>query len=269
MVGCVNSNMFHSSTAYPCFWSTHSYGRYTKGGLAKSKPSEFAEWKKRNIGFFEGKKAFIIPFKKDPRWAKLERVISINVKDNEGNTVELQPKQRYIICIDPKSPYAGNMYNDDNPGIITLKLVLSVIARIIHIVCKIFYHLFIGWIVAIAQGVKAKESSKEIGERVWRHFADVIRTEIYETTMMLAAIAAPIVVPCKPTLAYDLRAFTGDLSHQLYWGKRFEIPVDMTPCMRREANIMDFEKNEQIVLKDRFYEDETNPTLVALDNKLQ
>jgi hypothetical protein len=63
---------------------------------------------------------------------------------------------------------------------------------------------------------------------------------------------------------------TAELTHELCWGKRYDMLIDLNPCMLRVGNLIDFDRTTQYLkYKDIYqYEDETSYMMVALDNKL-
>lgn len=263
----------HVLTAFPGIWSERSYDRVDSHDLIKSKPSEFFEWVKVQP---QSIKQLIHPCKKDNRWAIVERVGRIFVEvDPHGRPLDepyiQEIRQRFVLCKAPRSSHAGNLYNDDPKWGIYIKFGLSALARPVHLLAKTAYHLFqLGAIRGLIRGVQTREKTSLIMQRVLRSEMNIIRTPIYEIAMEIVALVALVSSPFKATLLYDFRAFTGQLSHELFWGKRLSLPADLTPCMRRIGNVIDFGRNKQRILEDSpiDYEDPANPLLVALDNKL-
>lgn len=229
-------------TAYPGVWSENSYSRFRPQNYPKSKPSEFGNfW---NHLSEEKKKAFT-PCKGDKRWARF-----VNAEK--------------VVCIDPKHFAAGNCYNDDSTSLIYLKFAMSTLARPLYLVVKTIYHITVGWIKAIVDGVRHKEPAKKIAERVIRQLADIVRTPIYVVAITVVGIAGLIAAPFKMTLMYDIRAVIGRLSHEMFWGARKRV-LDMNTCMRRELNIVDWTKQRQLQFKrvDESYNQLLDPELVA------
>lgn len=267
---------FHTLTAFPGIWSERSYDRYKPLPYKKAKSSHFKEFLTRHPALQKD----IKPIDKDAAWAFLERSRNIETRTlPEKDFVKTDRKlsQRYLICIDPKSRYAGNIYNDDTRKVLAYKFFMIILGRPFHFIAKLVYHISLAaLIVAIVQGVKKNETAADVGQRVFRSLMGIVRTPIYEVVLLIVALVALIVAPFKTALLYDFRAFTGKLSHEFYWGRRHEMLVDLNPCMRRVGNIMDFEKTEQKPKTQTngqqewqvAYEDTSDPVLTALDNKL-
>lgn len=287
----VKSTWAQTFTAFPGAWSEAKYARFNPpSSLKKSKPQEYAEWVARQPASVT---RYLKPLKGNPRFAVLNRPVKILYGfDKEGKKIPLKkPKkylQKYVVSIDPKSDYAGNIYNTDKKIVLYFKFFLSFIARPVHLIVKTCYHLLlIGVIVEIAEEIKRKIAEKKaleegktppprpidkaagtLGQRVVRSLVDIFRTPLYDTVMIIVALTALLVAPFSPGLLYDFRAYTGKLTKELFWGAKHDLPISLTPCMYREANIMDFEKNLQKTNKGKYveYQDVNNRTLTVLDN---
>jgi hypothetical protein len=250
-------------TAFPGIWSERDYDQFQPQAYAKSKPSEFAGWYGRQPQVL---KRLITPLKADARWAVIEYITQVWEENEIRN---LNPK-RYILCIDPKSSFAGNLYriSGGNKKLgLYRKFALSAVWRPFHTMAKTLYHAaMIGVAIAIFDSLRKKSSPKILCQRVVRTLVDIVRTPLYETILTIVALTAVISAPFQPTLLYDFRALTAQLTHELHWGKRYSPPMNLTPCMARVANIMDCEKWERRQYKNICYMDPNNPTLVALEN---
>lgn len=276
-------------SALPGAWPEQSYARFNPPNrLKKAQGKEYATWaahQPRSV------MRNLKPLKYNPRFAQMDRVVKVRFEDGVNLATPVVHKQRYVVCIDPKSDHAGNIYNTDSKIILYFKFFLSLIARPVHLIVKTGYHLlFIGVFRAIADHAKNKKAEKaalvdpnvklskkpedkaagSLGQRVVRSLVDIVRTPLYELIMIIVTLTALITAPFCPTLLYDFRAFTGHLTKELFWGAKYDMPVNLTPCMYRIGNIMDFEKNASLQRPDKddkvVYADPTNPTLVALDN---
>lgn len=257
-------------TAFPGVHSRNTYADFASKGHKKSEPQQFASWLEKHKGLI-GRE--IKPCKEDPtRWAKIEWVSKLIINDPVTHQKKIINKRDFrVVCVDPKSKHAGNIYN--NYGKFPIYGILcqtALLWRPVHLVAITIYHLAAGWFVAIIQGKLAHETAKEIALRVVREFVDVIRTPLYCTILLVVQITAVLVTPFKPILIYDFRALIDELSNELYWGKRYGTPgfIDLVPCQRRITNIMDFEINRQTprYLKKIEYQDLSKPLFVGLDN---
>lgn len=254
-------------TACPGVWKARAYDRFGPSRYQKSDPSEFKEWWAQQP---DSVKKIIHPYKTDARWAKIQHLFNTVVRDSQGTILERKPfEQQYVICIDAESEYAGNFYNDDSLRVIYLKFFLSACIRPFHLIAKTIYFLSLAaFIKAIVNGVKKKEKGKALALRLIRPIVDIVRTPLYGLVLMVVAIGALIISSFKPTLLYDCRALTGRLLHELYWSRRPALGSDLTPCMRRLGNLMDYEKNLQWAKNPRLeYPNPENPLLVALENR--
>lgn len=246
-------------TACPGVWSDTDYRRFHKQHYKKADKDFGAWW----AGQDDSITSLITPCK-DPRWG----IIRANVTLTDAKTdTSYQIKRKFVICLDSKSDYAGNIYNPDSKLGIYCKIFQSVLARPVHMVIKTLYHAtLIGVARAIFNGIKKDKPIKEISKSVVRNLCDIVRTPIYETALLVLSVAGLLAAPFNPVLVYDFRATIGQLSNELNWGKRYDLFINLTPCMLRLANIMDFELNKQNLYVNYVYSDESNPTLVALEN---
>jgi hypothetical protein len=265
------STWVQTFTAYPGVWPEKAYARLHPEKRQKAEPEEYAAWIQRQP---KNVKRIFKPCPGNPRYARIERIVKLNLSPEQPPVTY---KHRCIVCIDPKSEHAGNIYNSDSKLLLYWKFFLSTLARPVHLVVKTLYHLsLIGVAKIIFEGIKKGENPKDLGQKIVRSLADIVRTPLYELVMTIVSAVALLVAPFQPTLLYDFRSFTGKLSNELFWGraKKADMPVNLTPCMSRVVNIMDFEKNpdrQRILIdengNDRIqYRDKTNLTLVALDN---
>jgi len=208
----------------------------------------------------------------DKKWAEIictRKFLRENNPEGAPEKVAFDRKRyRLIICIDPKSKYAGNIYGDDTSLELRAKFLGLTIWRAYHAVGKVFYHVVIGIAFEIFEGLYNKEPPKEISKRVVKQIVDVFRTPYYEALLGGAALVAVIGGIFKKTLLYDCRAFSGYQLNQLFRGERSD--WDGSPCMRRIVNIMALEKpdpkNRQKLQDDTYYKHPDNLTLVGLSN---
>lgn len=248
-------------TACPGVWSDADYRSLHQSTYKKADAKNFGSWWQNQENSVT---SLVTPCKKDPRWGIIRHAAT--VKSEAG---PFPSKRKYVICLDPQSEYAGNIYYADHKLEIYSKIFFSVLARPFHMGLKTLYHAsLIGVVRAIFKGICEDRPIKEIGKSIVRNLIDVVRTPIYEVALIVISIAGLLAIPFSPVLAYDFRAQIGQLSNELYWDRRYELFIDLTPCMRRRANIMDFELNHQKIHKKYVYSDESNPILVALENGL-
>lgn len=280
------STWVQTFTAFPCAWSESKYARFNpKPKYIKSKPSEYGSWAAKQPN---NVMCHLKPSKTNPRFAVLKRPVKIFFEENEkGAMVPLaEPKvyrARFVVAIDPKSCYAGNIYNTDSKIVLYIKFFLSTIARPIHMVAKTCYHLFlIGVIKEIGKEIKQQIAEKKaleegkvlekekpvdkaagtLGQRIVRQLVDIFRTPLYETIMTIVSLTALITAPFSPGLLYDFRAFTGKLTKELFWGAKHDMPVNLTPCMYRVGSVVDLDRNSKEVAD----KGQNNRTLKILDH---
>lgn len=246
-------------TSCPGVYSATDYNRFNRTQrVTKADPKNFDTWRK---GQPKEVINLVTPCK-DPRWGKIHyesKRISIGVEKTSSST--------YVICLDSKSEYAGNIYMGEPKHEIYVKIFCSAILRPVHMAGKFLYHAtLIGVARVVLMGILEKKPAKQIGKSVVRNLVDIVRTPIYETALLIVSLVALVVIPFSPKLTYDFRAALGSLSNELYWSRRYEFGIDLTPCMRRRANVMDFEQRWQRTKKGVIYRDENNLVLRALDN---
>lgn len=265
-------------TAYPGIWSEREYQADffppTQFNI-KADPSDFAAWLPAQS---DATKNILVPFKEDSRWGKVCRIKkqvfyfdkdnkSVNQEDPEGHTQVIKMKQDYVICLDPKSPFAGNIHNNDSKLLIYFKLFESLCFRPIHTVGYTLYNLtLVHTAVIIFNGIKDKKPANETLQKVVCSLADIVRTPIYGTAILIVTIAALLSAPFHPTLVYDFRAVIARLNREFGWGEKNGLH-DFTCCFQPHVNIMEYTLNEQKFIDGILYEDRTNPVLVGLDNK--
>jgi hypothetical protein len=287
------STWVQTFTAFPGAWSEEKYARFNPPSkLKKSLLKEYGDWAARQP---KSVMCCLKPSKGNPRFAVMDRPVKMRFGfAADGSKAPLdKPKvyrQRNVVSIDPKCDYAGNIYNTDKKIILYFKFFLSFLARPVHLIIKTAYHLFlIGVFVAIAKELKSKKGEKAalkkgelasavpkpidkaagtLGQKVVRSLVDIFRTPLYELVMTIVSLTAILTAPFSPGLLYDFRCFTGQLTRELFWGAKYDMPVNLTPCMYRVGNIMDFEKNPQSASQAELvvYKDPSNRTLTALDN---
>lgn len=255
-------NFTHIFTACPGVWSAADYQGFHKTSYKKADPKNFRMWWSNQEASIT---SLVTPCKKDSRWG----VIRLNVtKKKDGKTTLIQRK--YVICLDLQSDYIGNLYYADSKLAIYGKIFFSILSRPVHLLAKMVYHAaFIGFTRAIIKGIHKNKPIKEICKSAVCNLVDIVRTPIFEVALVVISLAGLLAIPFNPMLAYDFRAAIGQLSHELYWGKKYHLFIDLTPCMRRRVNIMDLELNRQKIKDEYIYSDESNPTLVALENNLK
>lgn len=278
----VMSTWLQTFTALPGLWSTDAYARFNPASsVKKAKPSEYAKWVARQP---KSVKHLLTPSKCNQRFACMDRRVPILLN---GRKIY---HQRHVIAIDPKSEYAGNIYNTDKKIVLYIKFFMSFLARPIHLVVKTCYHLFfIGVFATIAKEVKNRKIDEKalknpkrldavpkpidkaagtLGQRVVRSLVDSFRTPLYETIMTIVALVALFTAPFSPGLLYDYRCFTEKLTKELFWGAKYDMPKNLTPCMYRVGNIMDFEKKVQPADLSHLvvYKNPNNRVLTAFDN---
>lgn len=231
--------------AFPGVLTADAYDRLRPQRFEKARAADFDSWWKARP---DSVRRLVSPCKGDPRWGKIQ----VLFPSKDPNIASLS--FYHVICLDPKSSHAGNIYYDEGKAWIYFKLFISALWRPLHLVAKTIYHLsLVGVARGIAKGVRRHESKEEIAKRAVRSLLDIVRTPVYETALIIIGLVAPLIAPFKSTLLYDFRALTGELSHELYWGKRYPwckkgpcdgFLVDLTPCMRRLINIQDIEKTK-------------------------
>lgn len=260
----MSGSWIQTFTAFPGIWS--SYDAFHRQKYAKASPSHFAKWYSKQDQCVIKR---IRPLKQDPRWAILKCTADIWA-DKAASTLYAKPHVRkYVICIDPKSCYAGNiyLYEQNSKLVIYSKFAMSIPWRPIHLVAKTFYHLaLIGVAKAIFNQIKQKENLSNFSKRIVRTLMDTLRTPLYESILLIIAIVTLVSVPFKPTLIYDLRALTAQITTELNWGARLDMPYNMTPCMLRVGNIMNYELNPQHQKKNPNINYPENITLAGLAN---
>lgn len=263
-------------TAYPGIWSEQEYQKdFHPSIYKKADHSQFATWCQDQPVATQN---LFTPFEGDSRWGKVSRTfykeVYFNNKDKvvpqedpEGSKRVTTTHQRYTICLDPNSRFSGNFYHNDAKIELYIKFLASAIFRPVH---TVFYTLYnatlIHAAVIIFEGIKEEKPANEILQKVVCSLADIVRTPVYEVAILIVTVAGLLLAPFHPELMYDLRAVVGRLNRELGWGKR-EGLHDFMPCMQPLGNVMEFTLNDQLIQQNKWYEDVTNPVLVALDNR--
>lgn len=165
-------------------------------------------------------------------------------KDGADVDVEIKNPLGKVVCLDPSSPFAGNMYTNESKLAIYTKLWLTLIVRPIHIVAHTLYHLLlIKTAIIIFKGMQDNKPAEVICAKVIRSLADVIRTPIYGIALIVVTVAGLVFSLIYWPLVYEIRAVIARLTLELYWGK--EIPMEqiyLAPCMQPTGNLADHPK---------------------------
>lgn len=224
---------FNPLTACPGLWELGKYRELHTQIYKKANPSDFFEWRKTHPD---------LPISQEGRWATIQ-----------------YGKEKKIICLDPSSPYAGNIYWNDSKEVIYHKLLVSALFRPVHLVIKTLWHaILLDSLMIVIHGIyqncinsKQAPSAEEIGKRIVRSLVDIVRTPIYDVALLMVTVAGLLAAPLQPELVYDIRALIGRLSRELNWGVRMPMGIgflhDLTPCMQPDVNIMEFTLNEQSI----------------------
>jgi hypothetical protein len=255
-------------TAYPGFWTVNQYRETYKlkpNGLKKAESSDFGTWVQDQP---QNTQRILGPCKSDAHWGKIKLFQTLVTSDGSSEVV-INKSKKWVICLDPDSPFAGNIYNKDPKSLIYLKFVLSTFARPIHIIIKTLFHATLIDLVAIVvEGIRMDRSAEEIGRRVFCSLVDIVRTPVYGIAILIVSVVGIIASPFHMALVYDIRAVIARLARELHWGRYVDGPIDLTPCMQPRVNIMEYTLNPQALIVGKTYEDATNPVLVALENRL-
>lgn len=262
-------------TAYPGIWSVHDYQKdFYPSKKKKADVAEFGGWVQDQP---EATQNIFVPCKRDHRWGKISRTFykeiyydkdgrKVRQEDPEGSKEIITNKQKFVICLDPDSPFAGNIYNDDSKRLVYVKFAASLCFRPFHAVGYTLYSATLAHAaVIIFRGIRDQKPAGETLQKVVCSLADIVRTPVYEVAIMVVTIAGLLTVPLHPELVYDFRAVIARLNRELGWGKKVA-SHDYMPCMQPKLNIMEFTLNDQSIWQGREYEDITNPVLVGLDN---
>lgn len=198
----------------------------------KSTPEAVVTWLEANPKFFENTQAI----KGTTRWCR------ITYYSRPANSSEAYWKENCgIICTDEKSEYVGNIYKDERKSFLYLKFFQLTLATPIYAVTKTIYHLTLGWFFAIAKSYREK-NAPPLSHLMTRNLMDIARTPLYGAIITLTTLTGLLVIPFNPTLSYDTRAFVGNLTIQLLWGRTSF--MNLNPCMLRTANFLDLIKTE-------------------------
>lgn len=175
-------------------------------------------------------------------------------------------RYKAIMCIDPKSKYAGNIYNNDSYAELQLKFTaLAIIGRTMHAIAFTAYNIFGGGIAkAIVDGVRNHKTISWVAKKALESIADIFRFPFYNALLGASALVASLGGFCYKPLYHHVRAFTGDTQLKLFRGKRTDLSA--SPCMYRMVNITFFEGRKQDKHSDTAYKDRHNRVLVGLNN---
>lgn len=262
-------------TGYPGVWSEREYQKdFFPPPRQKADPSQFATWRQAQPA---ATRALFVSCKGDARWGKVSRIYdkkvylnksgrAVSRQQSDGSILVVKKTQKYVICLDPDSRFAGNIYNNDDRSLIYAKLWMSLIYRPLHAVS---YTLYNATLVHAAQiiinGIINEKPASEILRKVVCSLADIVRVPVYSVAILIVTIAGALSIPFHSVLAYDFRAAIGRLNRELGWGEK-EGLHDYMPCMQPKINIMEWTLNLQVVVRKKQYEDITNPVLIGLDN---
>lgn len=174
------------------------------------------------------------------RWGwKIDRQEYVKVTGHSTNSTEKY--KRIVACLDPKSPFAGNIYRNDDKDIIYIKLVGNTLFRPIYFVAKTLSHLLLietAMIIFKKPDKYAVQTDKTT--RVFRSLADIIRTPIFGVTMTIVSLAGVILSPFYPPLVYEIRATIAALARELNWGEEVKhLKHDFSLCFQPLGNIAD------------------------------
>ena len=144
------------------------------------KPQDFGAWLKQHPEV----QSQIKPI--NDRWGKISCVwhyYKKTIADPSDRRVVKTKTREYVICIDPKSRYAGNIYNNDSYGDLLGKFSLITPFRGYHAIGKVVYHAIIGIVKEILMGLIQKKPPQEIGKHIVKQIVDVFRTPYYEAIL--------------------------------------------------------------------------------------
>lgn len=123
----------------------------------------------------------------------------------------------------------NNVFLDCRKRLIFSKVFFSTLARPIHGIIKICYHLsMIPVAKAIFLGLRDNISGKETLKNIALSFADIIRTPLYEIAMSIVGLAGILIAPFAPTTIYKCREIIGKLETTLF-REKFHC-FALTPC---------------------------------------
>lgn len=207
-------------------------------------------------------KPLIKPIKNSKKWAKIscEQITF----DQKGLTHRKVYKA--IICIDPKSKYAGNIYSPDTKEELQIKFTaLAIIGRPVHAICFLAYNILgIAFGVAAYRCAKGEKSISWLAKKTLHSFEDLFRTPYYEAILGGAALVGAVGGVFSRNVQYNCRAFTGRQQSKFFRAKRTDLVG--SPCMYRLVNITFFEQKKQKRYTDTTYQDKNNAVLVGLAN---
>ena len=128
----------------------------------------------------------------------------------------------------------GEVYMDCRRRKIFAKQATLIFARPLLTAVKTLYHLSmypavkqiynasVGKALVGAGGkveARKKTSWKDARKKIFRNFADIVRTPAYGAALTAISVAAVALIPISKNRAYDMRALHGRVEKSLHWGK--------------------------------------------------
>lgn len=175
------------------------------------------------------------------------------------------------LCAFTLDLQTGDLYLDCRKRKIWAKFFVLSVTRPLFGFIKTAYHLCLPISIpieifkAIIVGRHQNQSSDEIAQAAWinikYNIADIIRTPLYTTALIVVTISAVIIGPFAPRKLYDLRALAGHLEIVLNRGQ--DSLWNLAPCFQPLNNLMEIHK-ENYQKADTEYDDEA--TLQGCNN---
>lgn len=173
------------------------------------------------------------------RLEKLKRHLITNPNERFGRLLitwhEVKPDGRrlihdYAACIDTDE---WQFYIDCRPRKIWAKCLGQLLLRPLHAVVKIIYHLSM-----IFFQMKKTFQKEQCWQRCFnnsiRSLADIIRTPVYNTAIIITTVAVLAIGVISPQFIYTGRSWIGKIEQIGNWGEKHTLGT-LSPCFQPYA----------------------------------
>jgi len=145
-------------------------------------------------------------------WGRL--ICKWNEKREDGSILN----HTYASCVDAVT---GDIYVDDSPKLIFLKIFANLIARPVFTLAKTAYHLSLYPVFCeIATAISAEQDYRYAIKNVCKELVDVVATPLWGLALMVAGIGVLILAPFGTDKLYAGRKFLGEIEQLSNWGER-------------------------------------------------
>jgi hypothetical protein len=183
------------------------------------------------------------------RLGKLKRHLLTDQSERFGRLLirwhEVKPEGRklihdYAACIDTDE---WQLYIDCGPRKIFAKCLVQLCLRPLHALIKTIYHISMVPIFLEIKKNFCKEQGRNEGlKNSVRSIADIVRTPLYNTAIILTTLTVLVIGMLSPQFAYTGRSWIGKIEQMGNWGEKHTLGT-LAPCFQPfDLDILDAPK---------------------------